>query len=46
MLFKLYRLLYKVTGNRRWVLKCVDIINQQVWDEVEQFHKEVEDETN
>lgn len=46
MLFKLYRLLYKVTGNRRWVLKCVDIINQQAWDEVEQFRKEVEDETN
>lgn len=46
MLFKLYRLLYKVTGNRRWVLKCVDIINQHTWDEVEQFRKEVKDETN
>ena len=44
MLFKLYKLLYKVTGNRRWILKCVDIINQRTWDEVKQFREEVENE--
>lgn len=44
MLFKLYKLLYKVTGDRRWVLKCVDIINQRVWDEVKQFREEVKHE--
>jgi len=44
MLFQLYKLLYRITGNRKWVLKCVDIINQQAWEDIRKFREEVENE--
>jgi hypothetical protein len=46
MLFRLYKLLYKVTGSRRWLLKCVDIIQQKAWEDIRKFREEVENETN
>jgi hypothetical protein len=46
MLFRLYKLLYKVTRNRRWLLKCVDIIQQKAWEDIRKFREEVENETN
>lgn len=46
MLLRLYRLLYKVTGDRCWLLKCVDIIQQKAWEDIRKFREEVENETN
>lgn len=33
-MFYLYKLLYAVTLDRRWLLKCIDIINRKAKEEV------------
>ena len=36
-MFYLYKLLYAVTLDRRWLLKCIDIINRKAKEEVLSF---------
>jgi hypothetical protein len=33
-MFYLYKLLYAVTLDRRWLLKCIDIINRKTKEDV------------
>ena len=42
-MFYLYKLLYAVTLDRRWLLKCIDVIQRDTRDEVIKFldNKEV-----
>ena len=42
-MFYLYKLLYAVTLDRRWLLKCIDIINRKAKEEALSFldNKEV-----
>lgn len=35
--YHLYKLLYAVTLDRRWLLKCIDIINRNTREEVLSF---------
>lgn len=44
MLFKLYKLLWKVTNNRRWLLRCVDILNEEIYNDIIRWR--LEHETN
>lgn len=36
-MFYLYKLLYAVTLDRRWLLKCIDIINRKAEEDVRKF---------
>lgn len=38
-----YRLLYIVTLDRKWLLKCIDIINRTQRDEVIAYYNSKED---
>lgn len=40
MLFKLYKLLWKVTSNRRWLVKCIDILNEEAYESVRRFRND------
>lgn len=40
MLFKLYKLLWKVTNNRCWLIKCIDILNEEAYESVRRFRNE------
>jgi hypothetical protein len=40
------KLMYRITNDRRWLLKCVDVIQQKAWDDVRKFREEVKNETN
>ena len=40
MLFKLYKLLWKVTHNRRWLVKCIDILNEEAYESVRRFRND------
>ena len=44
MLFKLYRLLWKVTNNRRWLVRCIDILNEEIYNDIIRWR--LENETN
>lgn len=44
MLFKLYKLLWKVTNNRRWLVKCIDILNEEIYNDIIRWR--LENETN
>lgn len=35
--YYLYRLLYSITLDRKWLLKCIDIIQRDTRDEVIKF---------
>ena len=37
LILVMYRLLYRLTNDRRWLLKCIDIINQVQREEVITF---------
>lgn len=36
--YHLYKLLYAVTLDRRWLLKCIDIINREAEEDVRKFY--------
>ena len=44
MLFKLYKLLWKVTNNRRWLVRCIDILNEEIYNDIMGWR--LENETN
>lgn len=44
MLFKLYKLLWKVTNNRYWLLKCIDMLNEEIYNDIIRWR--LENETN
>ena len=44
MLFKLYKLLWKVTNDRRWLVKCIDILNEEIYNDIIRWR--LENETN
>lgn len=44
MLFKLYKLLWKVTNNRRWLVRCIDILNEEIYNDIIRWR--LENETN
>lgn len=44
MLFRLYKLLWKVTNNRCWLVKCIDILNEEIYNDIIRWR--LENETN
>lgn len=44
MLFRLYKLLWKVTNNRRWLVRCIDILNEEIYNDIIRWR--LENETN
>lgn len=42
-MFYLYKLLYAVTLDRRWLLKCIDIINRKAKEDVINYLNSKED---
>lgn len=42
-MFYLYKLLYAVTLDRRWLLKCIDIINRKAKEDVINYLNNRED---
>ena len=42
-MFYLYKLLYAVTLDRRWLLKCIDIINRKAKEDVRKFYASKEE---
>ena len=41
-MFRFYKTLWKITGNRRWLLKCIDILNEEIYNDILQWRKENE----
>ena len=39
-MFRFYKTLWKITGNRRWLLKCIDILNEEAYESVRRFRNE------
>lgn len=37
IMYYVYRLLYSITLDRKWLLKCIDVIQQDTRDEVTAF---------
>ena len=40
MLLKLYKLLFKITRNRKWLLAYIDEMDKQIRNEINEFRKE------
>jgi hypothetical protein len=38
MIFKLYKLLWKVTSNRYWLIKCINILNEEAIRDYVEVH--------
>lgn len=37
MKLTIYRLMYRVTGNRKWVIRYVDEMDRQIREDIERF---------
>ena len=40
MLLTIYRVLYRITGNREWVLKYIDLMDKQIRKEIKEFRND------
>lgn len=38
LMLVMYRLLYRLTNDRRWVIRYVDIMNKIIKQEIQQFY--------
>lgn len=43
IMYYVYRLLYSITLDRKWLLKCIDVIQRDIRDEVITFMNSKED---
>ena len=43
LILVMYRLLYRLTNDRRWVIRYVDIMNKIIKQEIQQFYTSKEE---
>ena len=43
MLLTIYRILYKITNNRKWVLKYIDLMDKRIKKEIEEVRNAMHD---
>lgn len=34
------KLMYRLTNDRRWLLRCIDILDEQIYNDILQWRKE------
>lgn len=39
MKLTIYRLMYRLTGNRKWVIRYIDEMDKQIREDIEKFRK-------
>ena len=44
LMLVMYRLLYRLTNDRRWVIRYVDIMNKIIKQEIQQFYANKEEQ--
>ena len=39
MKLTIYRLMYRITNNRKWIIRYIDEMDKQIREEIEKFRK-------